>query len=351
MERQELIDALKRVAPAVGDKDFLEVLVCFCFAPGMVFAYDDAIAISTPIKDFPISGAIRKDAILPWLSQARGRDLTYEFTDPTFKLACGHSRTEMTVVNASEFVFNPPNLKKGTEIKISAAFTAAIRRGLVAMQKDADKGWQSGITLRFHETGLDFYSTNEVAAARTSLRYKKPLLPEPRSLLLPPRFCVAFADLAKDSDPKRIVLGDRWIAACFADGTRLFGKYGAGASVKTYRKLFDEADKALPKFVPIPNGFEKSLARCAIPLAHVEDGLVEIKMLPGKMIIKAASRISSVTERLQTKLKVTSTEELWPDALRAVLPHVARFGVTPGRHFAFAADEFLYLVSVASEAE
>ena len=79
LNRNELLDCLNIVRPAIASKEVIEQTTCFIFQAGQVITYNDEVAIHAALPEgFEVEGAIPAKELLNILNRFKGDEV--EFT-------------------------------------------------------------------------------------------------------------------------------------------------------------------------------------------------------------------------------------------------------------------------------
>lgn len=235
MDREDLLTALETVAPALSTNNLIPVLQHFWFTGKRVMAYNDQIAISTPLQtDFKgaVPGAILMD-ILRTISAhevRKGKDgketrpILFEVEDSTLHIKVSGRRGDykLGLLPPSSFepLFQMPPFKEGmvTDQKV---FLAGIRNCNRSVSNDTSVPEQLGITVVVGDKEFDLYSTSNETLSHS----KAPMQQKPKfkRVILSGPFCKQVAELAGKADKTEISIhSDHSLFK--ADDTMLFGR-------------------------------------------------------------------------------------------------------------------------------
>ena len=80
INRQQLLNVLKLVQPALAAKEIIEQSTSFLFLQGSILTYNDEIAISHPF-DLGLEGAVKAEELVKLLSKLKDEELELEVTE------------------------------------------------------------------------------------------------------------------------------------------------------------------------------------------------------------------------------------------------------------------------------
>lgn len=106
-DRAALLAAVKDVSNALAAYDYLPILSHVCIDRDIVFAYDDATAIVSPIDDIGITCAVPGIPFRDVLSRMGGDTVDLSLDDGVLTVKSGRARTRLYARNESEFMFDP----------------------------------------------------------------------------------------------------------------------------------------------------------------------------------------------------------------------------------------------------
>src|SRR5688572_3377387 len=139
MKRLELIEVLKKVAPALAAKDLVPAMSCFFFDGKLVSAFDDILAISAPMPtDF--KGGLRGHLLLDFLSASRAPEVEFLVEGEEMTVKAGRSKLKIPIVPLDDFKFEWPKVKS-EGLKLDETFFKALNQVLPSMGRDPSNPW------------------------------------------------------------------------------------------------------------------------------------------------------------------------------------------------------------------
>lgn len=347
MKRTDLLDTLKMISPALASRDFIPILVCYCFDPKTVTAFDDVVAMTAPLVT-GLKGGIKGDVMLNWLANSRAPEVEIKQEDKDVSLKAGRSRIKLTALPAGDFVFEWPK-DEANELPLNETVLAGFRKCLVSMGQDPSQPWQSGITMALDKDRMRLYSTNNTSASLIKLDLKVPKALQEMTLLLPPRFCTLLVNLMAKNEGKVLRLNKRWAEAQFENGLRMLSKAGK-ADVKEYQKVFSKelASSAEEKLCDMPAGLAGTLARNLVVLSKAADKFSKMSVADGKLKVVSRSDHGEVTDYVKLPGHPDCEVELQPDLLAAALDHAKQICFMEGSCAVLKGKGFTHVVAVVN---
>ena len=92
IKKNDLLEALEIVKPALGSKDIIEQTDSFIFKDGCVVTYNDDLSISHPVTGLTFEGAIKAEQMYKMLSKMKKDEVDLEVTESEIVLTAGRSR-------------------------------------------------------------------------------------------------------------------------------------------------------------------------------------------------------------------------------------------------------------------
>ncbi len=311
MNRSELLTKLKLLSPALSSKDLIPVLSHFCFLDGQVYAYDDLVAIVTPIEDCPIRGAVHGSALLDFLGASKASELEITMDKESVLIKAGRSKFSQPVIPASQFQFQIPSREASTTIEPDGKLMGWLAKAVPVMGLDPVHPWRMGLTIYDDgEQTLLYCSDN-----RTATRVKLSTRIEGVKMLIPPKFCQLLIDLHKNAPVSKISVGSSWLSATFAGGTKLYSRVGAKPKLTDYEKIFESvADKA--GSTDIPSSLSAALLRAHTIVKYAKKKFSSLSVKDGVMLLSTKSEHGSIKDRIALKTHPDIQVNVSPDLVQ-----------------------------------
>lgn len=356
MDRHILTIVLDRIAPALSTKDLIQVLACFCFGKTEVYAYDDQVCLIHPYdghEDFVpnIRGAVRGRLLLDFLHASRSKTVEVEGTagSGSMTVKCGRAKLDVPVLPESDFLFEPPPMKKAKEITLSETFLGDLRTAAASMGHDPSNPWRLGVTLIYNDAGYAMYSTDNKTITRvTSGSEVDP--DQDLVTLLPPRFVELLLDLSKKDVASTLQFTKDWVQIQFAGGMRLFSKSISGASPKEYVRMVGGVEGRADKPSELPKGIDRCFERALTVTPFAKEPFTQLSVKGDRLRFKTISPAGEVAD----SLPLTGAKEI---SIR-VPPEIARKGLGRAKSLTLFEDcirlggkGYLHLIATIQSAE
>ena len=284
MQRKEFLAALEQVAPALSHNPILPVLTHFWFYGDRVMAYNDEIALSTPLET-PFKGAVPGTTLLDLLHASGARTLSFAAEDGQLIIKAGRATLKLALRPVSDFLFEMPDYPKGTTLApVEGSLPKAIEGCLRSISTDAAIPEQLGITLVPDGHFVDLYSTDSDTLSHDRIKVKRP----PRArVILPAAFCREFLRLSKGT-PGHLSLTD--FALMQAGDTMLYGRFIETRNPLDFAGIIAEHVASKKKLYPMPKGFGYALDRAVVITdAKVDQALTALTVKEGRLRLESRS--------------------------------------------------------------
>jgi len=230
MEREYLLKTLELVAPALSTNTLIPVLQHFWFTGKRVMAYNDTIAISTPLET-PFAGAVPGVTLLDLLRTISATELTLQTDKDILSIKVGtrgHYKLGLMTPDKYESLFSMPKFG-ATDISGTKGFMSGISNCIRSVSTDTSVREQLGITVISIEGGLHLYATNNATLAHS--RVSQQATVKFTRVILSGPFCEQMIKLSEQSG-KHLVSISTDHAMFSADQTLLFGRLIEPASTE-----------------------------------------------------------------------------------------------------------------------
>lgn len=352
IQKNDLLDALQTAAPALSKSNVIEALSYFWFRGDHVMAFNDQIAISTPLKT-EFVGALPGDLLLKMLKTTSAKVVSFvppEGKNKTFLLKAGAAKIKLPVLDAEKaFIFDIPKIEKNTKIVPSAETLSAFETCLISVSSDTSIPDQLGITVVIDGKKIELYSTNNLSLSFCRINIGQ-TLPKMR-MILPTLFCNQMLKLAKDAKDCWISFQDDH-AIFFADGTTLFGSFVSTPKPLDFQSLVKQHEAYLDKgMIEIPSKLKKVIERSILmtdPNAAPDQSSVQITAADGKMVFLAKSAKGEVRDSIPVTSKAQKDLQILvdPRLLKTGVDRMVEFLAT--KNCVIMRNEIgVYLISVS----
>jgi DNA polymerase III sliding clamp (beta) subunit (PCNA family) len=273
VNRQELVDKLELVSPALSSIDLVPVLTHFWFKDGLVLAYNDQIAISTKLSA-NFAGAVPGKTLKSLLSVSKAKEVEF-FVDkdsdskklPEGQLLVKAASSKLKLPFLAEeqtkiFDMPKPDPKGALPVDINS-FLEAISSCMRSLKEDTAMPDSLGITFSLENDWINLYATNDATISFAKVKVKSHATSY--RIVLSGNFCRQMAALSKLEGKKHIEIHKDY--SLFQCGEHvLFGKL-----IEVQRPLdFDSVlEQSFPQevknnLVSIPSKLELILDRAVV---------------------------------------------------------------------------------------
>lgn len=291
MKREELLQALEMVAPALAVKIIVPIFACVCFTGSRVMANNDRIAISAPLKtDF--KGAVPGALLINLLKASRADEIKLSSSNKELRLTAASMDARLAMLPAEEFnsVFTMPKPVQGSLSPIGDDLLQGIQGCMRSVSPDTSVADQLGVTVIPADSkalGLYSYDGRSLSFCRVKAY---PGIKD--RAIIPAPFCDQLLARAKDKDSKgklypiRMEVNERegFVLATIGD-TILFGRLVESPKPMNYTRIIGDhlpAD-AKKKLIPIPDKLASILDRAVV--------ITEAKGEPLDVFVKDGTRM------------------------------------------------------------
>ena len=299
INRQELLKALETIAPALAEHDILPVLQHVLFTGTSVVAYNDRIAISTPLRG-SFKGTIhgkRLLSLLKYSTHTEDVDLVSDGNAVSVRAESAIGKLESKPVE--EFIFKMPSRPKDA-IKADDKFLKAIDDCLQSTSEFSVNNDHRGVTFIPNGGQVKIFSTN----GHTMTYCKVGLGLGRERTILPRDFCQEMLRLGKSAERKQLELR-RDSVLFVADDVMLFGKLLQSSQPvpfeRTFQRLYD--GKKLIKLSDTQRPRLKVALDWATTICDIKGNEVKtkIKVHNNTMEFSSASDRGQVLDRIPIK--------------------------------------------------
>jgi len=168
MLRTDLLDKLQVIAPALSSVNLVPVLSHIWFRGNEVMAFNDSIAITTPLQtDFKI--AVPGKLLLDLLKASRAKNIELRVENNQIIMQAATAKVRLAMLTEEAFVFDMPEFTNNA-FKVSKEFLAGIKNCMRSVDTDTSIPDQLGVTLIPTKDKLYMFSTNNATISRSVLR-------------------------------------------------------------------------------------------------------------------------------------------------------------------------------------
>jgi DNA polymerase III sliding clamp (beta) subunit (PCNA family) len=269
MQRLHFLNALQTVKNALSDNELIPLLTHFWFFGDRVMAFNDQIAISTPLIT-SFKGAVPGEVMLRLLLASRATEIVPEAKDNNLVIKSGGKRNntllKLGLLPPATFkLFTMPELEGKSPLPTKHDdFLRALNLCLGSVTIDMTVTDQMGITLiKSKDNHLLFFATN----GQTIRRARLPIVGKcdiPDRVILSGAFCKELVRLKKIDD-LQVVTGNKNHAIARSGETILFGRLIISDRPLDFTSMFAEYTKGpYSKTYPVPERFSYAIKRAII---------------------------------------------------------------------------------------
>lgn len=286
MKRNELLNTLSVVEPALAATDLLPVLTHFWFTGDEVMAYNDVIALSTPFET-EFRAAIKGSVLKAMLSKASHKDVELNIGDDEATVKCGRVKMTMPILSDESFLFEFPEVDEDDIISVDPEqFARGLDVCLQSLGAHISEPERKGVMIdAASKKSLNLYSTDSVTMSHAVVSTKKPHGVK-HHFTISESFCEIAVKLMKKKGGKDFTLyaAEDYVLLHMADETRLYGRILDDANPPKFSKVLNDympgdADNML---MDIPKGFDRLLDRAFIVVSKALDPVTTLSVAPSK---------------------------------------------------------------------
>lgn len=209
INRNDLIDVLSKIKPALSTQDFLPILSCFCFTEDSIYAYNDELAISFPNKNIPFKGAVKGDQLLKLLNSFTSDSIKMSVKDNSVRINSGKSNIKLPILNKDSFVWERPSKKGAFKIEVDEEFIEGLKMCLISIGQDVMHPEHMGIQISSIDDDLVMYSTDNYTLSMYTMEEYEEDNFEP--VVLPETFCKQLIFLFEDMKNPYLFILDNYV--------------------------------------------------------------------------------------------------------------------------------------------
>lgn len=188
MERQILLEALKRVSPALGRGDLLPQLACLWFDRETVSAFDDNISIRTPLAT-ELEGGVDGTLLTQAIDRTKVKEVEVKLSGSSVTFKSGkRSNLKLGIRSIDERTFEIPKAVDGTVLVVDReVFHTALKFCLQSIGHDVTHPEWCGVTFEAAGGDLKLYSGYSQVLVQATVKLKGK--PKFKRAILHEKFC------------------------------------------------------------------------------------------------------------------------------------------------------------------
>lgn len=360
MDRKELVEKLKLVAPALSDKELIPVLTHFWFSGDTVMAFNDQIAIEVPCPtDF--EGAVPGNVLLDMLNSSQSTEAKFTLTEDTLLVELGkanskgkfatRTKLELKVLPVEDFIHTMPKVGKEDGIEGSDLFSPAIDSCMQSISNDTSIPDQLGLTIIPNGKELHLYATNNQTLSHARVKTDAKLAGR---VILSKPFCEQLITLTDGVD-FRLIIEDDHAMVITSDKVKLFGRLVNSEHPLDFSDLLSThlSTEKKKQLIAMPKSLRNVLQRALIITdTKMEETKSLITVQDGKMTVVSKSARGELRDTVLDKAGDIQDHpdisvKLNPKLLKAGCDRYSNLLVTKTCAI-MTKDDMVYLVSASN---
>ncbi len=197
MDRQELLDKLSAIKPALAETDQVQILTHFWFYGMSVLAFNSRIGMSKPCKT-EFTGAIPGTTMLSLLASSGAKEVKIDQNKNNIIMKLGGAKITLAMLPIDEEPFKMPKPLQSKELKVDMEdFLDGVDSCMKSISDDAVDN--AGMFLIPENDGLTLYTSDRrsVSYARIAVQDNFKVV----RAILSPDFCKQMLALSKEDSP------------------------------------------------------------------------------------------------------------------------------------------------------
>lgn len=306
MNRQELVDTLELLKPALSDTPLVGVFQCFQFTGEKVIAYNDEIGIVAPCQtDHPF--AVNGEILLGLLKNSLAEDVTLspgvKSDENELAITAGRSSFKLPYFAEADFLFEEPEDKWDTTITITDAIKQGLTACLATVSSDTARPALMGVCIHNADEIVILYSCDGNAITSIVTEVKSQKLPD---ITVPTSFVRALLNVMETTEAEtgKLMINQEWAKAVTKNALgasyTVYGRLIVQDNPVDHTELIIETIKGDPAFHKIPGEFELALSRARV-LADLESAKTVLTVMGNRLKLLTETHMGIVRDSLAYK--------------------------------------------------
>ena len=197
MDRQELLDKLSAIKPALAETDQVPILCSFWFYGMSVLAFNSRIGMSKPCKT-EFTGAVPGTTMLSLLASSGTKEVKIDQSKNSIIMKLGGAKITLAMLPITDEPFKMPKPVQSKELKVDMEdFMDGVDNCMKSISDDAVDN--AGMFLIPENEGLTLYTSDRrsVSYARIAVKDNFKVV----RAILSPDFCKQMLALSKEDSP------------------------------------------------------------------------------------------------------------------------------------------------------
>jgi DNA polymerase III sliding clamp (beta) subunit (PCNA family) len=296
MKREELLDTLDLVRPALSSKNLVPIYTTFCFTDETVFACNDIITIIAPFKSGIVAG-VHGETLIGLLSNSKAKNVTMDLSENSLLVKVGSSKINLPVFPEDDFLFNEADVDSDwmVSLNIDKNLLMGFECCLITSSQDLALPALMGVTLLSTGATCHLYSCDGDALSRFAVGKAKGKCSE--HLTMPSEFCRAVLKITSKFkiDEGTLEVNKDWAKATLSNGYIIYGRTIYKKDPLDYEAAIKKSVGKSPQFFDAPSNLVDALARAAV-IVNKETMETSLSISDGKIYLKTESSLGVVKD-------------------------------------------------------
>lgn len=328
MQKAALARALKLVAPALHNRDFIPVLTHVCFNGDSLFAFDDKTAVVV-FEETDIRCAVRGRVLIEMVENA-DEDLELSFEDNHLVLTDGSSSINLPALSDETFLFQMPDLDS-TEVSITGeleamqSFLECLELASATSNEESLRPELVGVTVQAQgKDGLTLYSTDNISCTRVVAL--SPTVEGSGVVIIPKSSCQllgkTFRDLKEGLANCGIYFLKGAVLATFttSEGADVWVVCKTVAAKPADYETILESNLEEDEYGDLPESLEKALSRASVMFKDDYARSVQIIPTDEGLQLFCSGDYGELNVLVESEVAPVDTVTINPDLVRRMMP-------------------------------
>lgn len=278
MNKQDLLDKLQLISPALSTDNYVEILKHFCFYEDCIVAHDGKWSMVVDFEndfDCAIPGKLLTDILETYSAD----EIIIKKKKEVVEIGKGKSKSRLSIMDSEQFVFEMSDTDELNPIKVDGNFIEGLVHCLISVNDDVQEVSQCGITVDVKKKGKVFYSTDGECISCYGYKSKG----KPKEFLLPKVFCEQLVKLQSKFNDGELFIGDTFVQAEF-EGIIINSKIEADIDYLDFEEVMSEF--TIDEHFDMPDKIKSILERSIIITGKEQDKAVDITISENQMLLE-----------------------------------------------------------------
>lgn len=331
LNKQQVLDELEVVMPALGVPKFVPILSHVCYSNGRVRAYNDVICIETD-SCVGLNRLVAGDMLFKLVTSlpVEAVDLVDDAEHKQVLIKAGRSKLNVPALPASEYLFEiPASLERLLwTVNVTDEWTRGLSLCLMSVGTDPTHPFQLGVTVDMRGDHIDLYSTDNSSLSRYRYVPDRVVKGPTGDVILPTQFCQQVISLVRRYKGEQAVLEFHDGYALFVIGpVALYGRYIASTVPMSFASTWDRVVSHNAAYLPMPGEWKGVFERAVLLTRSTLDVLrsTRVTVAGTDVEIATSSDSGNQLEVLEMEVDHDITFDVNPDLVvraSAVCDHV-----------------------------